>query len=252
MSAREKPSVREALSSSAKSAADLYYSLFDDPLNARRASESLSTVDEIRSVVKAAPTEALDTLDAITDLDIGCELALFFPIAHVFRHTHPAMRELEVPQVPAWAEANRPLVVDFLRILDAELGTRPLRNASATDRYVLHGDGEEVWRPRWTFHGFRYVQVDNWPGEVETSNFTALVIHSEMNRIGDFRTSHELLQRLHDNVVWSTRGNFLSVPRTVRNATSASAGPATFRSSLRRRRFSTTAMRSCAPGSSTL
>ena len=52
---------------------------------------------------------------------------------------------------------------------DGELGTRPLRNAAATDRYVLHGDGEEVWRPRWTFHGFRYVQVDNWPGEVDTS-----------------------------------------------------------------------------------
>jgi glutathione S-transferase len=54
-----------------------------------------------------------------------CELSLFFPIAHVFRHTHPAMKELEVPQVAAWAEANRPRVVDFLRILDAELATRP-------------------------------------------------------------------------------------------------------------------------------
>jgi len=54
-----------------------------------------------------------------------CELSLFFPVAHVFRHTHPAMKELEVPQVPAWAEANRPRVVDFLRILDAELGRKP-------------------------------------------------------------------------------------------------------------------------------
>ena len=54
-----------------------------------------------------------------------CELSLFFPVAHVFRHTHPAMKELEVPQVPAWAEANRPRIVDFLRILDAELGRKP-------------------------------------------------------------------------------------------------------------------------------
>ena len=54
-----------------------------------------------------------------------CELNLLFTVAHVFRHTHPAMKELEVPQVPAWAEANRPRVVDFLRILDAELATRP-------------------------------------------------------------------------------------------------------------------------------
>ena len=50
-----------------------------------------------------------------------CELHLLFTVAHVFRHTHPAMKELEVPQVPAWAEANRPRVIDFLRVLDAEL-----------------------------------------------------------------------------------------------------------------------------------
>jgi len=52
-----------------------------------------------------------------------CELSLLFPVAQVFRHTHPAMKELEVPQVPAWAEANKPRVIDFLRILDAELAT---------------------------------------------------------------------------------------------------------------------------------
>jgi glutathione S-transferase len=54
-----------------------------------------------------------------------CELNLLFTVAHVFRHTHPAMKELEVPQVPAWAEANRPRVVDFLRVMDAELASRP-------------------------------------------------------------------------------------------------------------------------------
>jgi glutathione S-transferase len=54
-----------------------------------------------------------------------CELNLLFPVAYVFRHTHPAMKELEVPQVPAWAEANRPRVIDFLRILDVELATHP-------------------------------------------------------------------------------------------------------------------------------
>ena len=50
-----------------------------------------------------------------------CELNLFFPVAHVFRHTHPAMRELEVPQVPDWAEANRPKIAEFLVILDDQL-----------------------------------------------------------------------------------------------------------------------------------
>ncbi|HZQ11938.1 MAG TPA: glutathione S-transferase [Pseudolabrys sp.] len=52
-----------------------------------------------------------------------CELNLLFTVAHVFRHSHPAMKDLEVPQVPAWAEANRPRVADFLAILDAQLKT---------------------------------------------------------------------------------------------------------------------------------
>ena len=50
-----------------------------------------------------------------------CELNLLFGVAQVFRHTHPAMKELEVPQVPDWAEANRPRIADFLKILDGQL-----------------------------------------------------------------------------------------------------------------------------------
>jgi len=53
-----------------------------------------------------------------------CELNLFFSIAHVFRHSHPAMKELEVPQLPEWAEANKPRIADFLKLLDGELSGR--------------------------------------------------------------------------------------------------------------------------------
>jgi glutathione S-transferase len=53
------------------------------------------------------------------------ELNLLLPVAHVFRHTHPAMKSLEVPQVPAWAEANKPRVGRFLLLLDRQLEGRP-------------------------------------------------------------------------------------------------------------------------------
>ena len=53
------------------------------------------------------------------------ELHLYQTVQHVFRHTHPAMAEMEVPQVPAWAEANKPRVEEFLRFLDGELKMRP-------------------------------------------------------------------------------------------------------------------------------
>src|SRR5262245_4688394 len=48
------------------------------------------------------------------------ELHLLMPISHVFRNSHPAMKEMEVPQVPAWAEANKPRAMDFLALLDRE------------------------------------------------------------------------------------------------------------------------------------
>ena len=94
-----------------------------------------------------------------------------------------------------------------------ELGTRPLRNAEATDRYTVRGDGPETWEPAFTFHGFRYVEVDGWPtAEIDPRAFTAVVIHSDFERTGTFTCSNELLERLHENVVWGMRGNFVDVP----------------------------------------
>ncbi|MDR2998791.1 MAG: glycoside hydrolase family 78 protein [Microbacterium sp.] len=93
-----------------------------------------------------------------------------------------------------------------------ELGVRPLREARATDMYTLSGRGAEVWEPEFTFHGFRFAEVEGWPGELDPDAITAVVIHSDMERTGWFKTSHPLLDRLHENVVWGLRGNFLSIP----------------------------------------
>jgi glutathione S-transferase len=62
------------------------------------------------------------------------ELNLLFPIAHVFRNTHPAMKEMEVPQVPAWAEANKPRIMEFIDILERNLQDRPF---AAGDRFSV-------------------------------------------------------------------------------------------------------------------
>ncbi|RIQ14550.1 glycoside hydrolase family 78 protein [Jiangella rhizosphaerae] len=94
-----------------------------------------------------------------------------------------------------------------------ELGVRPLRTARATDRYTLAGrpEGEE-WEPRFTFHGFRYAEVDGWPGELTADDVTAVVVHTDVERTGWFEASEPLLERLHENVVWSLRGNLVDVP----------------------------------------
>jgi alpha-L-rhamnosidase len=93
-----------------------------------------------------------------------------------------------------------------------ELGIRPLRAARATDTYVLAGTGIETWEPEFTFHGFRYLEVTGWPGELRPGDVVAQVIHSDMVRTGWFDSSHELVNQLHENVVWGMRGNFLSLP----------------------------------------
>ncbi len=93
-----------------------------------------------------------------------------------------------------------------------ELCTRPLRTARATDRYTLRGDGVETWEPRFTFHGFRYAEVAGWPGSLQEEDIHAVVCHSDLERTGWFECSDPLINRLHENVVWSMRGNFLDVP----------------------------------------
>src|SRR5207247_1037933 len=94
-----------------------------------------------------------------------------------------------------------------------ELAVRPLRTAAATDSYTLRGDpsGEE-WEPRFTFHGFRYAEVTGWSGELRKQDVTAVVYQSDLERTGWFECSDPLLTKLHDNVVWGMRGNFLDVP----------------------------------------
>jgi alpha-L-rhamnosidase len=95
---------------------------------------------------------------------------------------------------------------------DGELCTRPLRTAQAIDRYTLRGDGVETWEPRFTFHGFRYAEVEGWPGTLRLDDLRAVVCHSDLERTGWFDCSEPLINQLHENVVWSMRGNFLDIP----------------------------------------
>ncbi|KAK3306249.1 bacterial alpha-L-rhamnosidase-domain-containing protein [Chaetomium strumarium] len=97
---------------------------------------------------------------------------------------------------------------------NGELGTRPLRLCKAIDEYVLKGAEEEQYEPRFTFHGFRYTQVDGWPGDDLDllASTEAVVCHTDMKSAGSFDCSEPLLNKLYQNVRWSMRGNFLSVP----------------------------------------
>lgn len=87
-----------------------------------------------------------------------------------------------------------------------------LRRARCTDYYICKGEDTELWEPRFTYHGFRYVEITAFDKASEISSAEAIAVYSDMEATGDFSCSHDLLNRLFQNIHWSLKGNFVDVP----------------------------------------
>ncbi|QOR70770.1 family 78 glycoside hydrolase catalytic domain [Ruania alkalisoli] len=176
---------------------------FDDATWPDAVVQDLGVVPEadpaepVRRVGEVAVAEVIRTPSGKTILDFGQNLVGWLrvrvrgPEGHVITVRHAEVLE------------------------HGELGVRPLRHAQATDTFVCSG-GDDVFEPEFTFHGFRYAEIENWPEEfdpeVDAAAFTAVVISSDMRRTGWFECSDERVNRLHENVVWGMKGNFVSIP----------------------------------------
>jgi alpha-L-rhamnosidase len=96
---------------------------------------------------------------------------------------------------------------------DGRLMTENLRKARATDYYVLRGDPNgETYTPRFTFHGFQYVELTGYPGKPAADAVTGIVLHSDTPFTSDFACSDPMVDHLFKNVVWTQRANFLDLP----------------------------------------
>jgi alpha-L-rhamnosidase len=93
-----------------------------------------------------------------------------------------------------------------------EFYTENLRVAKCELSYTLAGTGQEIYEPRFTFMGFRFVEVTGFPGELTTDNLTGVVIHSDMPVTGTYESSNALLNQLQHNIQWGQKGNFVDVP----------------------------------------
>lgn len=103
----------------------------------------------------------------------------------------------------------------FAEILnpDGSIYTANLRNADATDTYTLRGGGEETFTPRFTFHGFRYVEVAGYPGKPELGDVSGEVVSSlSGDPTATVTTSSPLVNKMWALGIWGQRGNFLSIP----------------------------------------
>lgn len=94
---------------------------------------------------------------------------------------------------------------------DGNFYTDNYRSAKAKLTYILSGDNDEYFA-KYTFFGYRYIRIDEYPGEVSLENFESLVMHTDMKRTGYFESSHELLNRLFLNSVWGQKGNYVDFP----------------------------------------
>jgi len=95
---------------------------------------------------------------------------------------------------------------------DGDIYTDNLRSAKATDTYVLGGVGPEVYEPRFTYHGFRYVQVTGYPGRPSRDALIACAATSATPAAGTFECANELINQIQHNILWGQYGNMYSVP----------------------------------------
>ena len=95
---------------------------------------------------------------------------------------------------------------------DGTLYLDNIRSAKVTDQYTLKGKGEEEYEPRFTYHGFRYVEITGFPGKPKLDTIEARVVHDDIASTGDFTCSEPLLNQIYQNVRWGVRGNYRSIP----------------------------------------
>lgn len=95
---------------------------------------------------------------------------------------------------------------------DGTLNTRSLRSAQSIDEYTCKGCDVETYEPRFTYHGFRYIEISGYPGKLNLESMTGIVISQGLRIVGSFKCSNELLNKLYDNIVWTQRSNYIEVP----------------------------------------
>lgn len=94
---------------------------------------------------------------------------------------------------------------------DGNFYTENYRTAQAKLTYICR-EGEQSYKPRFAFWGFRYIRLDEWPGEADPGSFTAVAVYSHMARTGYIESGNEKINRLYSNTLWSQRSNFIDIP----------------------------------------
>ena len=111
-------------------------------------------------------------------------------------------------------KAGQKIVVRHAEMLnpDGTIYTTNLRAAKCIDTYYLKGEGHEVLEPKFTFHGFQYVEITGLETIPAKDSLRGIVVHSALPRTGYFSCSNPLLNQLFHNIIWGQKGNYLEIP----------------------------------------
>jgi len=110
--------------------------------------------------------------------------------------------------------SGRQVVLSHGEVLDktGNFFNANLRAARAQDTFILRGGEPEHFEPHFTWHGFRYVRVEGYPGPLDPKDFKAVALYSDLENTGSFSCSDTLVNQLQHNIQWGQKGNFIEVP----------------------------------------
>jgi len=95
---------------------------------------------------------------------------------------------------------------------DGSLYIANLRDAKTTDVYTLKGEGEEIWEPRFMFHGFRFVEISGFPTKPTVDDFVGKVVYDDLKTTGTFESSDATMNQIFKNAWWGISGNYKGMP----------------------------------------
>ncbi|MDB5325674.1 MAG: alpha-L-rhamnosidase, partial [Phycisphaerales bacterium] len=119
-----------------------------------------------------------------------------------------------VPRLRLNAPKGTRVTIRFAEMLkpDGTIYTANYRAATSVDSYICRGGGTETWQPKFTYHGFRYIELDGLPGKPEIDTVMGVVLGSDTPSVGKFTCSDPRINQLWSNIRWGQRGNFFGVP----------------------------------------
>lgn len=119
-----------------------------------------------------------------------------------------------VARLKVSGQAGQKITLRFAERLnpDGKIYTANLRGARATDTYICRGADVEEWTPRFTFHGFQYIEVTGLTKPPTPDTVVGLALSSDTPVAGTFECSDPMLNQLHSNIYWTQRANFIDIP----------------------------------------